>query len=79
MLCLLGAAICTLFTGPRADKLPPPAEQLALTVQRIPFEAQNALRGEASAFDALARSAAQAKNLHAAHRPGRCGQLVPLQ
>ena len=30
-----------------------PADQLSLVVERIPFEAQNALRGDASAFDAL--------------------------
>jgi hypothetical protein len=51
-----------------------PAEQLSLVVQRMPFEAQNALRGESSAFDALAKSAARLKTLrgaHAGHR--RCG------
>ncbi len=35
--------------------------QLSLVVQRIPFEAQNALRGESSAFDALAKSAGAAQ------------------
>ncbi len=42
-----------------------PAEQLALVVQRMPFEAQNALRGESSAFDALDKSAARLKTLRA--------------
>jgi twitching motility protein PilJ len=35
-------------------------------VQRMPFEAQNALRGESSAFDALAKSVARLKTLRAA-------------
>jgi twitching motility protein PilJ len=40
-------------------------EQLPLLLDRIPLEAQNALRGEPAAFDALARSMAQASALHA--------------
>ena len=34
-------------------------------IERIPFEAQNALRGEASAFDALGKSIARLKSLAA--------------
>jgi twitching motility protein PilJ len=61
-LCLAGAAALTLV--PRnAASVATPAEQLSLVAQRIPFEAQNALRGEASAFDALSRSAARLKAL----------------
>jgi twitching motility protein PilJ len=65
VLCLAGAAALTLLTQ---DAMPAaaPAEQLSLVVQRMPFEAQNALRGEASSFDALARSAATLKTLRAA-------------
>jgi twitching motility protein PilJ len=62
VLCLGGAAALTLLTrGAGSDAAP--AEQLSLVVQRIPFEAQNALRGESSAFDALAKSAARVKAL----------------
>ncbi len=64
LLCLGGAAALTLLTH---NNTPPalPAE-LALVAQRVPFEAQNALRGEASAFDALAKSAARLKALRGA-------------
>jgi twitching motility protein PilJ len=65
VLCLGVAAALTVMSrssGPVAA----PAEQLSLVVQRMPFEAQNALRGEASAFDALAKSAARLKTLRAA-------------
>jgi twitching motility protein PilJ len=63
LMCLGGAAALTLLTsnaGPPAG----PAE-LSLVAQRVPYEAQNALRGEASAFDALAKSSARLKNLRA--------------
>jgi twitching motility protein PilJ len=63
-LCLAGAAALTALTHP-ASPAAAPAE-LSLVVQRVPFEAQNALRGEASAFDALAKSAARLKILRAA-------------
>jgi twitching motility protein PilJ len=62
LLCVAAAATLTLLnTG--AAPVSPTAE-LALVVQRIPYEAQNALRGEASAFDALAKSSARLKTLH---------------
>jgi twitching motility protein PilJ len=60
--CLAGAALLTLFSR----SAPPVAarnEQLTLIIERIPFEAQNALRGEASAFDAMNRSMAHLKTL----------------
>jgi twitching motility protein PilJ len=60
-LCLAGAAALTLLTH-NAAPTGAPAE-LSLVVQRVPYEAQNALRGEASAFDALAKSAARLKTL----------------
>ncbi len=65
VLCLAGAAVLTLMThtGP---PLAAPNEQLSFIVQRMPFEAQNALRGETSAFDALAASAARMKSLRGA-------------
>src|SRR5882762_2222135 len=62
VLCLAGAATLTVLTHDTAP-VTAPAEQLALVVQRIPYEAQNALRGESSAFDALAKSAARLKSL----------------
>jgi twitching motility protein PilJ len=63
--CLAGAALLTLL--PRGGpKLAAPAEQLSFVVQRMPFEAQNALRGESSAFDALAGSAARMQSLRSA-------------
>ena len=62
VLCLAGAAALTWLSRNSAP-VTAPAEQLSLVVQRIPFEAQNALRGEASSFDALAKSAARLKAL----------------
>src|SRR5450631_4753904 len=63
-LCLAGAAALTLLTHNAAPMGAP--TELALVVQRVPYEAQNALRGEASAFDALAKSAVRLKTLRAA-------------
>jgi twitching motility protein PilJ len=62
VLCLLAAAGLT-FLSNGAPSVSAPSEQLSLVVQRIPYEAQNALRGEATAFDALGKSLAQAKAL----------------
>jgi twitching motility protein PilJ len=64
VLCLIVAAVLTAMTR-SASPVAAPAEQLALVVQRMPFEAQNALRGESSAFDSLAKSAARLKTLRA--------------
>src|ERR1700730_5064860 len=64
VLCLGAAAALTLLTHNTAP-VSLPAE-LSLVVQRIPYEAQNALRGESSAFDALAKSAARLKILRGA-------------
>ena len=65
VLCLLGAAVLTVMTHGSAP-IAAPGEQLSLVVQRLPFEAQNALRGDPSAFDALAKSTARLKSLRAA-------------
>ena len=54
-LCLVIAGILTALTRNSAP-VAAPSEQLSLVVQRMPFEAQNALRGDASSFDALARA-----------------------
>jgi twitching motility protein PilJ len=61
VLCLIGAAALTLLARPPVTTVPP--EQLSLVLQRVPFEAQNALRGEKSAFDALNKSAAELQTL----------------
>jgi twitching motility protein PilJ len=61
--CLAAAAAMTLLTHTSAPRAAAPGEQLSLVAQRIPFEAQNALRGEPSAFDALAKSMARLKTL----------------
>src|SRR5580704_12474861 len=71
--CLGGAALLTL-TSHTAAPVAAPAEQFALIAQRIPFEAQNALRGEASAFDALGKSMARLKTLAAS---GALGEAQP--
>jgi twitching motility protein PilJ len=65
LLCIAAAAAVTLLSQNGAPAAVP-AEQLSLVVQRIPYEAQNALRGESNAFDALAKSAAQLKTLRGA-------------
>src|SRR5271170_429042 len=65
VLCLALAAVLTALTRNSAP-VAAPAEQLSLVVQRMPFEAQNALRGESSAFDSLAKSVARLKTLRAA-------------
>jgi twitching motility protein PilJ len=65
VLCLGLAALLTALTHGSVSAAAP-AEQLSLTVQRMPFEAQNALRGESSAFDALAKTSARLKALRAA-------------
>jgi twitching motility protein PilJ len=62
VLCVIGAAALTLLSKTAGPAGPPP-EQLSLVLQRIPFEAQNALRGESSAFDALGKSVAQLHTL----------------
>ncbi|HEX3396799.1 MAG TPA: methyl-accepting chemotaxis protein [Steroidobacteraceae bacterium] len=62
VLCIGLAAVLTALTR-NAAPVAAPAEQLSLVAQRVPFEAQNALRGEPSAFDALSKSAARLKAL----------------
>jgi twitching motility protein PilJ len=62
MLCVIGAAGLTLLSHSGGPSGPPP-EAVSLVLQRLPFEAQNALRGENSAFDALAKSTAQLRTL----------------
>jgi twitching motility protein PilJ len=72
VLCLAGAAALTLLTHDTAS-VAAPAEQLSLVVQRIPYEAQNALRGDSSAFDALTKSVARLKALRGAVPAGTTG------
>ncbi len=65
LLCLAGAAVLTLLTH-GASPAAAPASEAPLILQRLPFEAQNALRGEATAFDALAKSVARINGLRSA-------------
>ena len=62
VLSLVGAGVLTLMTH-GATTLAVPGEQFRLVLQSIPLEAQNALRGEPSAFDALNQSMAHLKSL----------------
>jgi twitching motility protein PilJ len=64
LLCLGAAAALTLLTHSAAPAAAP--AELSLVVQRMPYEAQNALRGELSAFDALGKSAVRLKSLRGA-------------
>ena len=64
VLCLAAAATLTVLTHRPAPPLA--SAELSLLVQRVPYEAQNALRGESSAFDSLAHSAARIKDLQGA-------------
>jgi twitching motility protein PilJ len=75
--CLAGAAVLTLLSR-SAPPVASPNEQITLVIERIPFEAQNALRGEPSAFDAMNRSMARLKTLASGASPGGHGiQLEP--
>jgi twitching motility protein PilJ len=69
VLLLATAAALTLMTR-GAGPAPPSAEQFGYVAQRIPYEAQNALRGNPSTFDALAKSMVQLKTLRAELHPG---------
>jgi len=56
------AGVLALF-GKSAPPIAAPGEQLALLTQRLPYEAQNALRGDSNAFDALGKTVARLKTL----------------
>jgi twitching motility protein PilJ len=73
--CLLGAAALT-WLARTAAPVAPPSERLSLVFERIPFEAQNALRGDASAFDTLAKSMERLKSMTAG---GGTGGQVKLE
>jgi twitching motility protein PilJ len=62
VLCLAGAAALTLLAR-SPSPVAAPSDQLSFVMQRVPFEAQNALRGDLGAFDALGRSADRLKSL----------------
>ncbi len=66
VLCLAAAAVLTVLTRGAAPAAAAPATEAALILQRMPYEAQNALRGEATAFDALARSVVRVNGLRGA-------------
>jgi twitching motility protein PilJ len=71
--CVLAAIALTLLARGAAPA-EAPADQLGLVIERIPYEAQNALRGELSSFDALGKSASRLKALTA---DGRGARLDP--
>jgi twitching motility protein PilJ len=55
----IAAAIALTVLGRSAAPAAAPDERLSLVIERIPFEAQNALRGELGSFDALGKSMAR--------------------
>jgi twitching motility protein PilJ len=65
---MLVAAALTLLAARSAPPLPS-VQEIAFITQRVPLEAQSALRGELSAFDALGRSMARLKALRAGFPP----------
>ena len=75
--CLAGAAVLTMLSR-TAPPVAAPNEQTALVIERIPFEAENALRGDASAFDAMSRSMSRLKTLTSGSPfKGNEGKLEP--
>ncbi len=62
VLCLLIAAVLASLNHDKSGS-GSTVEQLVLVTQQIPFEAQNALRGEPSAFEAMSKSVARMKTL----------------
>src|SRR5271156_4186542 len=56
--CIVAAIALTLL-GRSGAPVAAPDEQLSLLIERIPVEAQNALRGELGSFDALGKSLAR--------------------
>jgi len=72
--CLGAAAVLTVMQH-GASPVAAPADQISLVAERIPFEAQNALRGDMGSFDALGKSIARLRALSA----GSPGAGAPLQ
>jgi twitching motility protein PilJ len=64
LLCIGGAGVLTVLQGSGSASAEA-GGQVGLLTQRIPLEAQNALRGDAAAFDSLATSLARLGALHA--------------
>jgi len=62
--CIAAAILLTLL-GRSGASVAPPGEQLGLVIERVPFEAQNALRGELASFDALGKSTSRLKSMTA--------------
>ena len=58
-----GALLLTLLGHPGAPPAAAWASSVTLVTERIPFEAQNALRGELGSFDALGKSMARLKSM----------------
>jgi twitching motility protein PilJ len=71
--CIAGAIALTLLVRSGAPAAAPD-EQLSLVIERVPFEAQIALRGELGSFDALGKSMAR---LSSTTSSGLAGKLEP--
>ncbi len=79
-LCIISAAVLA-FISRGAARSAAPRDQVALLVQRLPIEAQNALRGGPSAFDAMTKTMDQLQNLRAeilAGKPAAAGSWQKL-
>ncbi len=61
--CIAVAAALTILSSSGAPPAGASTEELSLVAQRLPLEAQNALRGDQRAFDAMAASLAAEKSL----------------
>ncbi len=66
------ACLGTIFTG-SAPPETPIGEQPSLLTQRLPFEAENALRGDSSAFDAVGKTMARLTSARGALLAGKPG------
>jgi len=77
LLCIGGAGALTVLQGSVSPR-PESGEQARLLTQRIPLEAQNALRGDAAAFDSLAASLARLGALRA-DLPGAPGSAAAFK
>ena len=71
--CVLGAILLTLLARSGTPVIAS-SDQLDLVIERVPYEAENALRGEMASFDALGKSTARLRSLTAG---GGAARLEP--
>jgi len=69
----IGVAALLGFLSRDAARADAPEDEVALLVQRLPFEAQNALRGESAAFAAMTKTAGRLQSLRAEILAGKPG------